>query len=305
MDIRVRLCNVKLENPTVLASGILGVSGASLANVAKHGAGAVTSKSVSLEERKGHPSPIIATFDKGMINAVGLSNPGVDNIIEELRYYKENCGKPLIASIFASKTSDFGIAAKRISAAKPDIIEVNISCPNVEAEFGKPFATDAKAAADVTRIVKRNTGIPVFVKLSPNALNISEIAKAVEKAGADGITAINTVGPGMVINIDAGKPLLANKTGGISGPVIKPIAVRCVYEIYSAVKIPIIGTGGVLCGSDAVEMIMAGATAVGIGSGVYYRGIEVFEKITSEICRFMERHGYSDLKQMRGIAHEK
>ncbi len=303
--LNIRLKGVRLENPTVLASGILGVSGASLVNIANHGAGAVTAKSVSLEERKGHPCPILLTFEAGVMNAVGLSNPGVDKIIEELEHYKQNSDAPLIASIFASKTSDFGIAAKKISEAKPDIIEANISCPNVEAEFGKPFAADTKMAAAVTKVVKKNTKIPVFVKLSPNVSNIASIAKAVEKAGADGITAVNTAGPGMVINIDAGKPILANKVGGISGPAIKPIAVKCVYDIYEAVKIPIIGTGGITTGRDAVEIIMAGATAVGIGSGVYYRGIEIFQRVCEEIEEFMEENNYSNLKQIRGIAHGK
>jgi dihydroorotate dehydrogenase (NAD+) catalytic subunit len=301
--LETKLCGVRLRNPTVLASGILGVSGASLANAARKGAGAVTSKSVSLEERKGHPCPILLTYEAGMMNAVGLSNPGADRIIEELQFYKKNSDAPLIASIFASKTKDFGVVAKKISAAKPDLIEVNISCPNVEAEFGKPFAADTKAAAAVTRIVKKNTRIPVFVKLSPNVPDIAAIAKAAEKAGADGITAVNTVGPGMVINIDAAKPLLANKTGGLSGPAIKPIAVKCVYDIYSAVKIPIIGTGGVCSGRDAVEMIMAGASAVGIGSGVYYRGVEIFKKVCDEIAEFMEKHDYNKIKEMVGIAH--
>jgi dihydroorotate dehydrogenase (NAD+) catalytic subunit len=301
--LETKLCGVRLRNPTVLASGILGVSGASLAKVARNGAGAVTSKSVCIEERKGHPCPILLTYKAGVMNAVGLSNPGVDKIIGELRFFKENSDAPLIASIFASKTKDFGIVAKKISAARPDLIEVNISCPNVEAEFGKPFAADARMAAGVTRIVKKNTKIPVFIKLSPNVPDIAAIAKAVEKAGANGITAVNTVGPGMIINIDAGKPLLANKTGGLSGPAIKPIAVKCVYDIYSAVKIPIIGTGGVTTGRDAVEMVMAGAAAVGIGSGVYYRGIEIFKKVCDEIAGFMKTHGYHSIKEMIGIAH--
>jgi len=301
--LETKLCGVRLRNPTVLASGILGVSGASLAKVARKGAGAVTSKSVSIEERKGHPCPILLTYEAGVMNAVGLSNPGVDKIIDELRFYKQNSNAPLIASIFASKTKDFGICAKKISEAKPDLIEVNISCPNVEAEFGKPFAADVRMAAAVTRAVKKNTKIPVFVKLSPNVPDIASIAKSVEKAGANGITAVNTVGPGMIINIEAGKPLLANKAGGMSGPAIKPIAVKAVYDIYSAVKIPIIGTGGVTTGRDAVEMFMAGATAVGIGSGVYYRGVDIFKKVCDEIAEFMRRHGYNKIKEMIGIAH--
>ncbi|MDO8740291.1 MAG: dihydroorotate dehydrogenase [Candidatus Woesearchaeota archaeon] len=299
-----KLCGIKLDNPTILASGILGVTASSLINAANNGAGAVTTKSISLEERKGHSNPVIVTFEGGMINAVGLSSPGIENGIEEVKEFKKRSKTPIIASIFASKTAEFGEAAKRISEAKPDLIEVNISCPNVEAEFGKLFAADAKVAASVTEIVKNSTKIPVFVKLSPNVSNIKEIAKAVEAAGADGITAVNTAGPGMVIDIKTAKPILHNKMGGISGAALRPIAVRCVYDIYETVKIPIIGTGGITNGRDAVEMLMAGATAVGIGSGVYYRGIDVFKKVCSEIEEFMKKEGYKNLKEIIGKAHE-
>jgi len=304
VDISTKICGVMLSNPTTLASGIMGVTGASLCFAAKNGAGAVTTKSIGMEERKGHPCPIFLEWEKGMINAVGLSSPGIDSCIEELRFAVKNSKSPVIASIFAPTTKQFGEVARHVSKIRPNLVEVNISCPNVEAEFGKPFATDPQAAADVTRIVKKNTGIPVIMKLSPNVSNIKVIAKAVEKAGADAICAINTVGPGMLIDIKAGKPLLANKAGGLSGPAIRPVAVRCVYDIYETVKIPIIGTGGITYGKDAVEMIMAGASAVGIGSAVYYRGIDVFRKVCDEIIDFMEKEGYSSLNQFRGIAHE-
>ncbi|MBI2128696.1 dihydroorotate dehydrogenase [Candidatus Woesearchaeota archaeon] len=299
-----KLCGIRLENPAILASGILGVTASSLINAANNGAGAVTTKSISLEERKGHNNPVIVTFEAGMINAVGLSSPGIENGIEEVKEFKRRSKTPIIASIFASKTLDFGEAAKRISESKPDLIEVNISCPNVEAEFGKPFAADAKVAASVAEIVKNNTKTPVFVKLSPNVSNIKEIAKAVEEAGADGITAVNTAGPGMVIDIKAAKPILHNKMGGVSGNALRPIAVRCVYDIYETVKIPIIGTGGIMNGRDAIEMLMAGATAVGMGSAVYYRGIDVFKKVCSEIEEFMKENGYSNLKEITGRAHK-
>lgn len=304
MNISTRLCGIKLENPTVLASGILGTTGASLVNVAKHGAGAVTSKSIGLEERAGHPNPVLVEWEKGFINAVGLSNQGVDESIEEIRYAVKHSSSPVIASIFGATVKDFGIIAKLISKAKPKAIEVNISCPNVEAEFGKPFGTDAAISAKVTRIVKKNTSIPVIVKLSPNVPNIKLIALAIEKAGADAISAINTVGPGMVINIETAKPILANKVGGVSGPAIRPIAVRCVYDIYSVVKIPIIGIGGVTYGRDAIEMFMAGASAVGIGTAVYYRGIDVFRKVSEEIKEFMLKNGYGSLKEIIGRVHE-
>ncbi len=299
------LAGVELRNPTVLASGILGTTGSSLIKVAKEGAGAVTTKSISLKERKGHPTPVITTYENGIINAVGLSNPGVDEFLPELKKAVEGAGVPVIASIFASTLTEFGEITEIISKAKPSIIEVNISCPNVQDEFGRPFACDPGISSVLIKKVKKKTSIPVFVKLSPNVQNISEVALAVKKEGADGITAINTLGPGMQINIEAAKPVLSNRVGGVSGPAIKPIAVRCVYDIYKATKLPIIGMGGVTNARDAIEMIMAGATAVGIGSGIYYGGTKLFREIPGEMEKFMEKEGYSKIEEMRGIAHEK
>ncbi len=298
------LAGVKLQNPTVLASGFRGVTGASLVHMAKEGAGAVTTKSVSLKPRRGHPNPVILTFEAGIMNAVGLSNPGIDDFLPELEYAIKNAGVPVIASIFASTITEFGKVAEVVSQANPDIIEVNISCPNVEDEFGRPFACDPGISAVLTKKVKKVTKIPVFMKLSPNVTNIGQIAEAVAREGADGITAINTAGPGMRINIEAKRPVLSNKVGGISGPAIKPIAVKCVYDIYKATKLPIIGTGGVNTGRDAVEMIMAGASAVGIGSGMYYRGTKIFSEVPKEIQEFMDMEGYKSIEEMRGIAHE-
>lgn len=298
------IAGVRLENPTVLASGIMGTTASSLGFCARSGAGALTTKSISLKPRKGHKNPTVLRFENGIINAVGLTNRGAEDSLEEIRHAAEISGRPIIASIFGTNTADYGRTAKIISKAKPDMIEANISCPNVEEEMGKPFATDPKASARVTRNIKRNTKLPVFVKLSPNVPDISSIAKAVKRAGADGITAINTAGPGMVIDINTAQPILHNKAGGISGPAIRPIAVRCVYDIYRATKLPVIGTGGITKGNDAVEMIMAGASAVGIGSSVYYRGIDVFNKITEEIKDFMLENGYNSIEEMRGIAHE-
>jgi dihydroorotate dehydrogenase (NAD+) catalytic subunit len=191
-----------------------------------------------------------------------------------------------------------------VSKAEPDFIEVNISCPNVAAEFGRPFAADPDSAAAVTKAVKGATHLPIIVKLSPNVTDVAAIAQAVEAAGADAIAAINTVA-GMVIDVDCGQPILANRVGGLSGPAIRPIAVRCVYEIYQAVDIPIIGLGGVVDGRDAVEMTMAGATAVGVGSAVYYRGVDVFGVMAQEIVAFMVEHGHKTLADFRGMAHER
>jgi dihydroorotate dehydrogenase (NAD+) catalytic subunit len=305
-DLSVSLCGVRLHTPLVLASGILGTSVELLQRVAQCGAGAVTSKSCSPAPRAGHPNPTVLDWGHGLINAVGLSNPGADEEAPILRNAKARLaplGVPLIASIFAETVEGFAKVARTVAEAQPDFIEVNISCPNVEAEFGRPFAADPRAAAAVTATVRKAVSLPIIVKLSPNVADIAAIARAVESEGADAIAAVNTLGPGMVIDLDAGKPILANRVGGVSGPAIRPIAVRCVYDVSRAVRVPVIGMGGVTCGRDAVEMIMAGATAVGVGTAVYYRGPEVFGQIRDELREFMGTHGYSSIAQMRGLAH--
>ena len=304
-ELAVDLCGVRLSNPLILAAGILGTGAELLERVAKARAGAVTTKSFGPEPRAGHPNPTVLDWGHGLINAIGLASPGVEEMVTILKDAKdrlEPLGIPLIASIFAETVEGFAEVAHRVSKAKPDCIEVNISCPNVAAEFGRPFAADSNSAAAVTRAVKGATHLPVIVKLSSNVTDIAGIARAVEAAGADAIAAINTV-TGMVIDVDCGQPILANRVGGLSGPAIRPIAVRCVYEIYQAVDIPIIGLGGVVDGRDAVEMIMAGATAVGVGSVVYYRGTNAFAEMAQEIASFMVEHGHRTLTDFRGMAH--
>lgn len=300
----INLCGTDLQNPTILASGILGVSGASLCYCAQQGAGAVTTKSVSMKPRPGHANPTIITFTTGMLNAVGLSNPGVEEEQHEIMYAIKNAGVPVIASIFGNSVEEFAELARRMNnlSPKPAMIELDISCPNVHDEYGLQFASSAASAAEVTRAVKEVSKIPILIKLAPNVPSIMRIAQEVEKAGADALTVINTM-PGMVIDIKSRRPVLHNRSGGISGPALKPIALKCVYDVYESVKIPIIGTGGVTDGKDAAEMIMAGATAIGIGSGVYYRGIGIFRKVAAELQEIMEKESYQTLKQMRGVAH--
>ena len=306
-DLAVSLCGVRLRNPLVLASGILGTEAELLTRVARAGAGAVTAKSCSLQPRAGHPNPSVLAWEHGLINAVGLANPGVEAEVEELVRAKgllRPVGSALIASVFADTVEHFAQVAAQVAQARPDLIEVNISCPNVHDEFGTPFSADPGAAAEVTAAVKDAVAgtAPVLVKLSPNVTDIRAIARAVQAAGADGITAINTL-TGMVIDIQARRPVLANRTGGLSGPAIRPLAVRCVYEIYQAVDLPIVGTGGVTCGRDAVELIMAGATAVGIGSAVYDEGPEVFRRIGAEMEALMAGLGSETVEELRGAAH--
>lgn len=303
-DITCSFLHLKLVNPTVLASGILGTSPALLERTARAGAGAVTSKSCGPEPRSGHPNPVCLDWGGGVINAIGLTNPGVEEEIAHLRASRERLHAlhvPLIASIFGPTVEAYGEVARRAAAANPDLIEVNISCPNVGDEFGTPFAGLPETAAAVTAAVKAATDIPISVKLAPNVPVIARIASAVVEAGADAITAVNTM-PGMIIDADAGSPVLSNRSGGISGAALKPIALRCVAEIARAVNVPIIGTGGISSGRDAAEMIMAGATAVGIGSAVWQRGPEVFSQVAAELRAFMQSAGYSTLEDMRGRA---
>jgi dihydroorotate dehydrogenase (NAD+) catalytic subunit len=304
-DLSVNLCGVHLPNPTVLASGILGLSNDVMARVAKSGAGAITSKSCSLMPRSGYPNPTILDWGTGLINAVGLSNPGVEVMVEEIQAVKQKLaplGVPIIASIFAETIYDFGTVARYISEAEPDLIEVNISCPNIDDRYRLMFAADPYVASQVTRRVKQNTDIPVLVKLSPNVTDVVKIARAVVEAGADGITAINSLGPGIILDIETCRPVLAHGTGGLSGPNIRPIAVRCVRDICRAVDVPVVAVGGVTTGRDLVEMVLVGATVVGVGSAVCYRGIEVFQKVCDELRDYMERHQYGNLEAFRGRA---
>jgi dihydroorotate dehydrogenase (NAD+) catalytic subunit len=300
------LCGVRLPNPTVLTSGILGLSHEIMARVARAGAGGVTFKSCSLKPRPGYPNPTILDWGPGLINAVGLSNPGVEVMVEEIRAAKKNLaplGVPVIASIFAETIYDFGTIARFISEAEPHLIEVNISCPNIDDRYRQMFAADPYVVAQVTRRVKQNTEIPVLVKLSPNVTDVAKIARTAVEAGADGITAINSLGPGLILDVETCRPVLAHGTGGVSGPAMRPIAVRCVRDICRAVDVPVVAVGGVTSGRDVVEMILVGATAVGIGSAVHYRGMEVFREVCRELREYMARHGYADLETFRGRAH--
>ena len=303
---RVKFLNLELENPTVLASGILGLTASSMWRVVRvGGAGAVTTKSFNKDWRKGHKNPSIIPFRHGLLNAVGLSNPGIDEMVKEIRKFKERSKAPIFASIFGRTIEEFAEVTQRTVEAKPDLIEVNVSCPNVHSEFGQPFGDSLKDTARVTAIVKKHAGnIPVSVKLGPHGPGIGRLARVCEESGADAITAINTAGPGMLIDIEVRKPILSNKTGGLSGPALLPIAVKSVYEVYRSVKIPIIGTGGVTQPEDAVQLLLAGATLIGIGTAVYYQGIEVFQKVADGIDAYLQKHGFKSLEEIRGLAHE-
>ncbi|MFO7697259.1 MAG: dihydroorotate dehydrogenase [Anaerolineae bacterium] len=305
-EVTVDLAGVHLANPLVLASGIWGSGSGTLIRAGLAGAGAVTSKSCSVVPRKGHPNPTVLSWGHGLINAVGLSNPGAEAERAELEHARDalrGTGVALIASVFGDTPSAFAEAVRILEPAGADLIELNISCPNVESEFGRPFAFEPAAAASVTDAVRRVYGGPLLVKLSPNAPEIVAVARAVVGAGADGLTAVNTLGPGMVIDIHARRPILSNRTGGVSGPALRPVAVRCVYEIAAAVNVPIVGTGGVASGADALEMIMAGATAVGIGSALEQYGERIFPRVLEQMTQLMTELGIASLDEIRGCAH--
>jgi dihydroorotate dehydrogenase (NAD+) catalytic subunit len=294
---------MKLRNPLILASGFLGVTKASLKNVADNGAGAVTIKSISREPRKGHNSPIVLADRDVVINAVGYSNPGLAEAKKEFAGIGE-VGIPVIASIIGKEAEEFGYMARNFLSPEFAAVEIPLSCPHTPGYGILGGQGTPEATGEITKAVKGGTKLPVIVKLSPNIQCIGEVAKAAEKAGADAINMGNTAGPGRFIDTKAKKPILDFKFGGLSGPAIKPIAVRCVYDVFEAVKIPIIGTGGVTTGGDAVEILMAGASAIGIGSAVHYRGVDVFKKVSDEISHFMKSEGYSKIKEMVGIAHD-
>jgi dihydroorotate dehydrogenase (NAD+) catalytic subunit len=290
-----------LKNHTVLASGILGNSKDILERVYENGCGLVTLKSIGPEQRDGHKNPTVIDLGCGMINAVGLPSPGYLNMENEWAEL-ENRNFPIIASIYGGSVDEYRRVAEYVSAKKPDFIEINISCPNSE-QHGMIFGINRESSRDVVSAVKSVISIPLIVKLTPQAPDIADIAKTCEDAGADAICAINTVGPGMVIDIESGRPVLAFKKGGLSGPMIKPIAVRCVFDIYKAVSIPIIGLGGIMTGEDAIEMIMAGASLVGIGTAVRYRGIDVFKKVADEMDAWLKSHNLSHT-DIKGAAHK-
>lgn len=307
VSLETHLCGHKLSNPIVLASGIMGLDWASLDRCAKSGAGGLTTKSCNLEGREGYNNPTVLANENFMLNAIGLANAGVENEIEELNVLRKKTKAIIIGSVFENSPERFGEVVKKISAGSPHLIELDLSCPHLGGKgFEKyhDFASDPVLIEETVRMAKKNTKIPIFAKLSPNVPNIADLALAAEKAGADGITAINTAG-GMMISAEFKRPILHNKFGGVSGPAIKPIALKCVYQCFAAVKIPIIGTGGVTNGKDAIEMMMAGATAVGVGTATYYRGIDAFKLICREMEEWMQKNGYNTAKELIGAAHEK
>jgi len=302
VNTKVTLCGLEMDNPIIPASGTFGFGYEFAELYDINCLGTFSFKGTTRDPRFGNPTPRIAECPEGMLNAVGLQNPGVDAVIaNELPKLAKCFRKPVMANVSGFSLEEYVTTCEKLG----DIdsigwIEVNISCPNVHGG-GMSFGTSAEAAAEVTKAVRAVTKKPLIIKLSPNVTDIASIAKACEAAGADGISLINTL-MGMRIDLRKRKPLLANKTGGYSGPAIKPVAVRMVYQVYDAVKIPIVGMGGVATAEDVIEMMLAGATAVQVGAANLVNPFACKE-IIEDLPRVMEKYNIQNLRDIIGGAH--
>ncbi|MGD2142415.1 MAG: dihydroorotate dehydrogenase [Candidatus Bathyarchaeota archaeon] len=301
LSLSVDIAGLKLRNPTLNAAGVLGISTPLLRRVYEGGAGAVVTKSLGPSPREGHRNPTLVLVEGGVINAMGLPNPGAVYFVDAIRTLKRE-GVPVVASFFGETIEEFAEVATILSKSGVDALEVNVSCPNVEDELGM-LGADYQNTERVTAAVKEVSESPVIVKLSPNVTDIAEVAKAAERGGADALTAVNTL-KGLIVDIDHKMPILTNVTGGLSGPALKPIALRCVWEVSQAVKLPIIGCGGVSNWRDAVEYLLCGASAVEIGTAVMEMGFTVFGEIAKGIRGYMKANGFTEVEELVGLAQE-
>lgn len=297
-NIPINIAGLNLKNPVIVASGILGLSQSIFNRLYNIGAGAIVSKSISLLPREGYRNPTIVNVNSmSYINAVGLANPGADSFSKEI----SNNNGPLLLSLVGSDMSEFSAIVRKFRNLNILGFELNLSCPHVE-KMGMEIGDDLNLVYDIIRSIKQETAKPLFVKVGLGKSDIIETAKVAESAGADGITAINTL-RAMKIDIDTRCPVLENKIGGLSGSAIKPLGVRVVYELSKSLKIPIIGCGGIIRYSDAVEYMMAGASAVQIGSLIGLKGIRSIGKIVRGLASYLEAENMSDIKEIIGIAH--
>ncbi|AIF69282.1 dihydroorotate dehydrogenase [Palaeococcus pacificus DY20341] len=295
----VEVAKLKLENPLMIASGVCDMTPDLLRRAHEEGAGAAVTKSIGIKPKKGYDNPTIVELPYGLINAMGLPNPGWEAFYEE--FINEKFDFPIIVSIFGGDEKEFAFLAEKLSDVA-DAFELNLSCPHAKG-YGMEIGQNPDMVYRVVRVVKDVTDKPVIAKLTPNIDNITKLGLAAERAGADAVSAINTL-KAIAIDIYAKKPILSNKVGGYSGQGIKPIALRAVYDLAKALDIDIIGIGGITTWQDAVEFLMAGAKALQIGTAVSLRGFEVFGEINEGITRFLIDEGYNDVREIIGIALE-
>ncbi len=298
VDLSVELAGVSLKNPVVVASGTFGF-GREYSQFYDLGElGGICAKGLTLRPREGNPAPRIAETPMGILNSVGLQNPGVDAFISEELPFLRQFDTKIIANISGDSPEEYGVMCEKLSGAGVDLIEVNISCPNVKAG-GMAYGTRPELAAEVTREAKRHAGqVPVMVKLSPNVTDITEIARAAEEAGADALSLINTL-RGMRIDLNTRRPVLRMNTGGLSGPAVLPVAVRMVWEVSQAVKLPILGMGGVSRGEDAAQLMLAGASAVGVGTALFADPFAPL-KVRDRLAELTEQSGLARTAQLTG-----
>lgn len=298
------ILGMKLSNPLFLAAGILGTTASSMKMVARAGAGGIVTKSFSIEANDGYDNPTIVKIEGGVINSVGLASPGVKAKKEELKDLNEIRDKtPVIASIYGDSEEVFSDVANQ-TKDYVDAFELNVSCPHAKCGFGSNIGENPELTHDIVSSVKDNIkDVPIIVKLTPNVTDITEIAKAAEDAGADALTLINSVGPGLRIDYKTARPILNNVFGGIAGPMIKPIALKCVYKTYDAVDIPLFGVGGIRTYKDALEFLYAGASLLQIGTSIMYEGPEIFKNITHDLSNFLEETGYKNVEEIIGLSH--
>ena len=300
-NLTVDLGKFVLKNPVMTASGTFGygIEYRDIFDIAK--LGAVVVKGIRMTPSHGNPTPRVCEVTGGMINAIGLQGPGVDKFLHDGHYlpFLREAGATVIVNIWGTSIAEYGEVAARLEAESDGItaLEINISCPNVKAG-GAAFGTDLKLAAEVVRTVRKSTKLPLITKLSPNVTKIAEFARVAEAEGSDAVSLINTLGA-MVIDIEKRRPVLANRFGGLSGPAVKPVAVKMVYETSKAVKIPVIGMGGISCGADAVEFLLAGAKAVAIGTANFVEPTTALKAIDF-IGEYMDRHGFRTVAELSG-----
>ena len=298
---KVNLGGIHMKNPVATASGTFGFGLEYQPFLQLEQLGAIIVKGTTPAPRQGNPPPRIAETPSGMLNAIGLQNPGVDKVAGEILPQLVHLETPVIVNIAGDTAEDYALVAHKLDGvAGVAGLEINISCPNVK-KGGIQFGSDPRSAAEVTRAVKAATSLPVIVKLSPNVTDLVAMAAAVAEAGADALSMINTL-LGMVIDVDRRKPVLGNITGGLSGPAVRPVAVRAVWQVYRAVKLPILGMGGIMTARDALEFILAGATAVAVGTANFVNPRATME-IIEGIENYLREQGFDDINQLTGLAH--
>lgn len=295
------IAGLTLNNPTMLASGVLGYSAESMQRVVKGGAGAVVSKSVGIEPKMGYANPTVVQVKSGLINAMGLPNPGIDEYVDEIKYTKSLLHAPLIVSVFGYTAEEYAMVAKKAAEAGADAVELNVSCPHVK-QTGSEIGQNSALLHEVVKAVKAAVQKPVIVKLSPNVTDIVDLAYTAVKAGADAITAVNTL-RAIAIDTETMRPILSNIKGGLSGPAMKPVALRCVYDLHEKVKVPIIGCGGISDWRDAVEFFLAGASAIQVGTAIAFEDPDVFQAINRGVEVYLRKKHFGSVKEIVGLSH--